>query len=153
MFIEMELSELCRTTQMNAVVLREMNGELRQFPIFIGVYEAEALEMALHGKAAPRPLTHDLILNVIRELGGELRRVVLDRLEDNVFYCKLDVGMPDNSTIWVDCRPSDAMVLACRVGASIYADDTVLEEANAQPQEEEEPVDDEPVDDEPEDGE
>jgi bifunctional DNase/RNase len=142
MFIEMELREICRSSDMNAVVLRETTGRRRQFPIYIGVYEASALEMAIHDQEAPRPLTHDLILNVIRGMGGSLRRIIVDKLEDDTFFSKLDIEQRDHSSVWIDCRPSDALVLACKLAAPIFADNSVLDKANAIPM----PDDDEEID-------
>ncbi|MFP4380914.1 MAG: bifunctional nuclease family protein [Candidatus Sumerlaeia bacterium] len=143
MLIEMELREICRSTDMNAVVLREKEGDNRQFPIYIGIYEASALEMAIHEQNAPRPLTHDLVLKVLGGMGGKLKRIIVDKLEQDTFFSKLDIELKDHTSAWVDSRPSDALVLASKLKVPIFADESVLDKANAVPS----PDDDFDIDD------
>jgi uncharacterized protein len=133
MIVEMEVSEICRTSEFSAVVLKEKDGAKRQFPIYIGQFEGEALEIAIHRHEMPRPFTHDLILNVIRDMGGNLKRVIIDRLDDNTFFSKLEVETASGETVLVDSRPSDAMVLATKTSCAIYADEQVLEDCHASP--------------------
>lgn len=114
------------------VILGEVGGE-RTFPIFIGQPEALQLDLALHREQYPRPLTHDLVLNAIKDLGGELTRVVVDDLVSDglrggTFYGKLIVATSDGREVRVDSRPSDAMVLATKVGVPIYVEDHVLDQ-------------------------
>lgn len=107
------------------LILSEVDGS-RQFPIYIGFHEMDALDRAIHRKMAPRPLTHDLILNVIESMGGELERVIVDDLRDETFYGKLGVRIKDGEEVLVDSRPSDAIVLAARQGAPIFVAEHVL---------------------------
>jgi len=136
MIVEMEVSEICRSSDWSAVVLREKDGERRQFPIYIGQFEGEALETAVHRHEMARPFTHDLILNVIRDVGGDLKRVIIDKLEDNTFYCKLEIVIPSGATVLVDSRPSDAMVLATKTACAIFVDEQVLQDSHAAPSDE-----------------
>lgn len=126
--VEMELREIQATEGPGAqiVILSEAHGT-RQFPIFIGFYEMDALDRAIHGKAAPRPLTHELILNVIEGMGGEFRRVIIDDLRDDTFFGKLDVLRPDGQRALIDSRPSDALVLAMRRRVPIFVAEHVLQ--------------------------
>jgi len=102
----------------------------RQFPIVIGIFEAWAIERKVKEASIPRPMTHDLLANVIRELGGELQRVVITDLDDGTFYAELYVhqGKQDHR---VDCRPSDAVALAVRLDVPIFVEETVFEKLTA----------------------
>ena len=126
--VQMRLREIQATEGVGAqiIILGETAGS-RQFPIFIGFHEMDALDRALHGKQSPRPLTHDLILNVIDGVGGELERVVIDDLREETFYGKLGVRMPDGKEVLIDSRPSDAIVLAIRRMAPIFVAEHVLD--------------------------
>lgn len=135
MLLEMEISEVCLSAETNLVVLREKEPPRRNLPIFIGEYEARSLEMALHDMEMPRPLTHDLVLNLLEGMGGVLRRIIIDKLDQNTYFCKLDVEQKNHVSAWIDCRPSDALVLATKTGCAIYTDAQVLVDSNAQPQE------------------
>jgi hypothetical protein len=96
-------------------------------PIWIGPNEAAAIAMALQGVTAPRPLTHDLFVATLQQLGAPLRSVRITRLDEGVFYGELVLG-EDAATV-VDARPSDAIALALRVGAPVLVADEVLAEA------------------------
>lgn len=126
--ILMELREIQATEGPGAqiIVLGEVGGQ-RQFPIFIGFHEMDALDRALHGKHSSRPMTHDLILNTIESLGGELERVVVDDLKDEVFFGKLGVRVSKDKEVMVDSRPSDAIVVGVRRGVPIYVAEHVLD--------------------------
>jgi bifunctional DNase/RNase len=106
-------------------------------PIWIGPNEAAAIAMALQGVAAPRPLTHDLFVETLQQLGAPLRSVRITRLEDGVFFGELVLGEQEGTVI--DARPSDAIALALRAGAPVLVADAVLVEAGV-------PVEDEPED-------
>lgn len=96
-------------------------------PILIGLDQARAILMAMHGVEPPRPMTHDLATNVIAALGATLERVLVDDLVDNTFYGMLELRVPDQEEpIRVDSRPSDALALAVRSGASILVAPSVL---------------------------
>lgn len=125
------------------VMLREVHGDRRVLPIFIGLPEANAIHLALEGREPARPLTHDLTVNVLAELGARLERVVITDISDGTFYAELHLGGPSGRHI-VSARPSDGVALAVRVGAPIHAEDAVLDEAAA-PMVDEEPESDEVV--------
>ena len=111
-------------TNQPIVLLREVEGE-RYLPIWIGAVEATAIAFAQQGVVSPRPLTHDLMRDVLAALGAKLRVVRISEMRDNVFYAELvfDDGRE------VSARPSDAIALALRTGASIFGSESVLEEA------------------------
>ena len=110
------------------IVLKEKNGE-RYLPIVIGIIEASAIKMEVSGFKPPRPLTHDLLNNVIQKLGARLEKVIVEKLENGIFYAKIVIRTPENKIIEVDARPSDSIALALRAKAAIFVRDTVLEQA------------------------
>jgi bifunctional DNase/RNase len=116
------------TSDRQVIVLREKEGE-RTFPIIIGIYEAAAIDREIKGVALQRPLTHDLLKNVIENLGAKLERIVISDLKDNTFFATL-VIQRNGATIEVDARPSDAIALAVRAQAPIYAEEKVITEAS-----------------------
>jgi bifunctional DNase/RNase len=135
--IEMELREVqikLDPAGEQVIVLGEKHGT-REFPIFIGAFEATALHDALHRHAHKRPLTHELVGNVIAGLGGRLNRVIVDDLRENTYFGKLAVRSPLGSEELIDSRPSDAIVMAVRLQAPIFVAEEVLERA-ARPSEE-----------------
>lgn len=115
-----------------ALILKEVNGA-RRLPIIIGAAEAQSIALEMEGIKPPRPLTHDLLKNIITAFGAELQEVVIDELREGTFYAKLSI---DNQV--VDSRPSDAIALAVRYGAHIYVANAVMEEAAFIPEDEEE---------------
>lgn len=114
-----------------ALILREVDGN-RRLPIIIGAAEAQSIALEMEGIKPPRPLTHDLMKNIISAFGAELTDVTIDELRDGTFYAKLSI---DNQLI--DSRPSDAIALAVRYGAQIFVANAVMEEAAFIPEEEE----------------
>jgi hypothetical protein len=126
----MELARIVisETSDQQVIVLREKDGE-RSFPIIIGIFEAVSIDRHLKGIEIPRPLTHDLVRNVIREMGGELERIVVNDLHDNTFYARLHVQR-DGEDIEVDSRPSDAIALAVRTGCPVFVEDSVLDKVS-----------------------
>ena len=117
------------------VLLREQVGEQRVLPIYIGPEEAKAIALALEGVVPPRPLTHDLLRDVLGALDVSVTRVSVTALEDRTFFAELELRV-DGRTVRVSARPSDAIALAVRVDAPIFAAEDVLDEAAA-PQEDE----------------
>ena len=117
------------------VLLREQVGELRVLPIYIGPEEAKAIALALEGVIPPRPLTHDLLRDVLGALDVTVARISITALEDRTFFAELELRV-DGRTVRVSARPSDAIALAVRVDAPIFAAESVLDEAAA-PQEDE----------------
>lgn len=109
------------------IVLREANGE-RYLPIFIGTAESESIALKLQGARVARPLTHDLLVNVVQEMGGVLQYIVVSELTDNTFYARLAIER-DGEVIMVDSRSSDAIALALRASAPIYAEPAVMDAA------------------------
>ncbi|MFM1965191.1 MAG: hypothetical protein RL134_916 [Actinomycetota bacterium] len=118
------------------VLLREIEGD-RYLPIWIGAAEATAIAYVQQGVVPPRPLTHDLLKDVIGSVGRSLEEVRITRLEDGVFYAELHLG----EGAIVSARPSDAIALALRTSSPILVDDGVLDEAGVViPDEEEDEV-------------
>ena len=125
--VEVELMDVGVDPNSRSPVLILIDNEKGHvLPVFIGIHEASAITKGLSQDKSPRPLTHDLIVNMIDELGGSLSRVVIKDLKDNVFYADLVLFVKD-SEIQVDCRPSDAIAVAVRLGAPIYVTRDVLE--------------------------
>lgn len=114
------------------MILREVNGN-RRLPIIIGASEAQSIALEMEGIKPPRPLTHDLMKNIIAAFGGELADITIDELRDGTFYAKLNIDSQQ-----IDSRPSDAIALAVRYGVQIYVASTVMDEAAFVPEEEEE---------------
>jgi bifunctional DNase/RNase len=134
--IEMELVRVGvePPTNVPVVLLRERSGSGRVLPIFIGPPEAQAIALAMDGIETPRPMTHDLFKNVLDELGAVLERIVVTDLQDKTFYAELHL-LHAGSRTTVSSRPSDAIALAVRCGASIHANEEVLEAAAFTPSE------------------
>lgn len=116
-------------TNMPIVVLREAQGE-RVLPIWVGVFEANAIALQIESVQTPRPMTHDLLKAVIDELGGRVERVVVCELRENTFYATLEVRAGAGLRR-VDARPSDAIALALRSGARIFVADEVIQNARS----------------------
>src|SRR5919108_4032643 len=114
-------------TNQPIVLLRETDGE-RFLPIFIGPVEATAIAFALQGIVTPRPMTHDLLKNVLEETGVGVDRVVISELRDATFYATLEMSK-DGKAYSVSSRPSDAIALAVRGGVPVFANPDVLNEA------------------------
>ena len=110
------------------VLLREVDGE-RILPIWIGPAEAAAIAYAQQGVVPPRPLTHDLMRDVVSALGKSLSQVRITELRDGIFYAVLDLVGEPASRVEVSARPSDAIALALRTGSPIYGAEEVLEVA------------------------
>jgi uncharacterized protein len=115
-----------------ALILREVEGN-RRLPIIIGQAEAQSIALEMEGIKPPRPLTHDLMKNIIAAFGAELNDVLIDDLRDGTFYAKLNID-----TQQIDSRPSDAIALAVRYGAQIFVAASVMDEAAFVPEEEDE---------------
>ena len=128
--IELEIVALSHSiTQSNsyAVDLGEVNGT-RRLPIVIGGFEAQAIAVALENMHPARPLTHDLMKNLMTSFDIQLQEVYICDLQEGIFYSKL-VCYTANDTIEIDSRTSDALALAVRFGCPIYVFDTILEQA------------------------
>jgi uncharacterized protein len=121
------LSHSITQTHSYAVVLGEING-LRRLPIVIGGFEAQAIAVALEHMNPSRPLTHDLMKNFMLAFNVELHEVVINDLQEGIFYSKL-VCSTENDTVEIDSRTSDALALAVRFGCPIYTYDNILDQA------------------------
>jgi len=111
------------------VILKDVAGE-SLLPIWVGTYEANAIATEIEKMSSQRPMTHDLMRNVIREMGGKLRRVVITSLIDNTFYAFIEIEKDGNLLI-VDSRPSDALALSLRMDCPIYVAQQVIKSSSA----------------------
>jgi uncharacterized protein len=114
-------------TNMPIIVLREVQGQ-RVLPIWVGVFEANAIALQIENVQTPRPMTHDLLKSVIDHLDGHLERIVVCELKENTFYATLHVLSPKGQLL-VDSRPSDAIALALRTKAPIFVEEAVIQSA------------------------
>jgi len=114
-------------TNMPIVVLKDVASDT-VMPIWVGIFEANAIAIEIEKLAAPRPMTHDLTRNLIHHLNGELEKVVITELRDDTFFAILWMRQ-DNQPITVDARPSDAIALALRADCPIYVSEQVMQSA------------------------
>jgi bifunctional DNase/RNase len=114
-------------TNMPIIWLRELEGD-RILPIWVGVFEANAIALQIEKVQTPRPMTHDLLKSVIDHFDGHLERIVVCELKENTFYATLQFRSP-KGPLSVDSRPSDAIALALRTGARIFVEEAVIQSA------------------------
>lgn len=126
MLVRMDLTRIVilENGDSQIIILQEREGE-RQFPIMIGITEALAIDRRLKGIAPPRPLTHDLMANIIRSLDAELEQIVISDLRDHTFYAKLLVRR-NGELLEIDSRPSDAIALGVTSQTPIFVEEEVL---------------------------
>ena len=127
--VEMEIFGLTtstRTASAYALILMEADGS-RRLPIIIGAYEAQAIALEMEQIKPPRPMTHDLTMQIITELGGQIEYVVVHHLKEGTYYANISIK-GSISCHEIDARPSDAIALAVRFSCPIYVDELVLEE-------------------------
>jgi hypothetical protein len=131
MLIEMFIKGLMidPVTNMPIVILRD-DGNERTLPIWVGPVEANAIALQIENVTPARPMTHDLLSNVLADLGASLQRVVISDLRDGTFFAYLELDR-DGDVLFVDSRPSDALALSLRVRAPVFVDDKVLDEAKS----------------------
>jgi uncharacterized protein len=129
MQIEMTIKGLMvdPVTSMPIVILRDKDGQ-RVLPIWVGVFEANAIALQIENIPTPRPMTHDLLRNVITDLKASVQKIVVCDLQENTFYALIYLAM-NGVTVAIDARPSDALALALRTRAPIYVEDTVIDHA------------------------
>ena len=108
------------------IILKDVNSET-MLPIWVGAYEANAIVLEIEKIAPPRPMTHDLLRNLIVELGMKVDRVVVTSLRDNTFYAVIEITADDGEAMRLDSRPSDAIALALRADCPIYVDLEVIQ--------------------------
>ena len=125
--IEVELAKIIIDEKRHdqAVVLREKKGT-RQVPIMIGIVEASSIQMKIANMEPPRPLTHDLLAEIIKSFGASLERVVIDDIIEGTFYAKLHLRDRQNNAMILDCRPSDGISLAIRLSSPMFVEDKIL---------------------------
>jgi bifunctional DNase/RNase len=130
MSVQMELHKIIISEMQDQqiIVLKEVDGE-RKFPIVIGSSEAYAIDRRLKGIPTPRPLTHDLLANVIESMGGNIDRIEINDLQAHTFFARIHVRQ-NGRTIEVDSRPSDAIALGIATVVPIYVAEHVLEEVS-----------------------
>ncbi len=114
-------------TNMPIIVLRDAEGQ-RVLPIWVGIFEANAIALRVENISTPRPMTHDLLRNVIEDLNGVVRKIVVSDLKENTFYALIYVEVA-GQTLAIDARPSDAIALALRADAPIFVEEVVLDNA------------------------
>ena len=114
-------------TNMPIVILRDKEGQ-RVLPIWVGIFEANAIALQIENVPTPRPMTHDLLRNVIQDLKGAVQKIVVCDLQENTFYALIYLAI-GGGTVSIDARPSDAIALALRTRAPIFVEDTVIDHA------------------------
>lgn len=126
MEVEMKIRTLMMdpVTQMPIVILRDLSGNTI-LPIWVGVYEANAIALEIEKINTPRPMTHDLIKTLLMGMDTQVRKVVVSDLRDDTFFAVIWLEK-DGKMISIDSRPSDALAIALRTDSPIYVDDSVL---------------------------
>ena len=116
-------------TNMPIVILKDTD-EKKVLPIWVGIFEANAIALEMEQVSTPRPMTHDLLKNIIEGFQAQVARIVVNDLKDNTFYAVITINLNGNEVL-IDARPSDAIALALRVNAPIFVDEKVIEEAKS----------------------
>jgi len=131
MQIEMKIKGLMvdPITNMPIIILRDEDGQ-RVLPIWVGSYEANAIALQIENVPTPRPMTHDLLRNVIHDLKADVLKIVVSDLKENTFYALIHLEV-NGERVAVDARPSDAIALALRARAPIYVEDRVIDNAKS----------------------
>src|SRR3984893_5244650 len=129
MQIEMSIKGLMvdPITNMPIVILRDKEGQ-KVLPIWVGIFEANAIALQIENISTPRPMTHDLLRNVIADLKATVQKVVVCDLQENTFYALIYLWL-NGDTVAIDARPSDAIALALRTRAPIFVEDSVIDNA------------------------
>jgi bifunctional DNase/RNase len=130
--VEIDSIRVSLMSQQRIVILKELESE-RFLPIWIGPYEAEAITLSLQEVEVQRPLTHDLLRNVLDHLGAQVLRVNITELRDEVFYARIVIQV-NGSEMEIDSRPSDALALAVRVHVPVFVAEDVMDEASSVPE-------------------
>lgn len=118
------------TTNSPVVLLKDVSSDT-MLPIWVGPYEANSIASEIEKLPSLRPMTHDLLKNIIRQLGGTVNRVVVTDLRDSTFFAVIEIGLLEQ-TVLIDARPSDAIALALRVDCPIFVKDSVLESSRTE---------------------
>ena len=130
--VEMELKKIVIDEKRHEqlIVLKEKQGE-RVLPIVIGLNEIAAIKAKISGVNPPRPITHDLLYSIIQVLDAKVEKILIDKLENNIFYAKIVFKTKDGETKIADARPSDSIALCVRARAPIFVDESVLKQTAA----------------------
>ncbi len=129
--IKMEIKGLLMDPVSNMPVVILRDTEKGHFlPIWVGIFEANAIALEIEKVTTPRPMTHDLLKNLLGELDARVDRIVINELRENTFFARIHLTRGD-STLSVDSRPSDAIALALRSQADIYVEEEVLEKSRS----------------------
>jgi len=125
--IEMELNKIVIDEKRHdqLIALKEKGGA-RVLPIVIGLNEASAIKLKISGFKPPRPLTHDLMFSIVKDLGATVEKVIIDRLQENTFHAKIILKTGSGSLKTIDARPSDSIALAVRFHAPILVEDEII---------------------------
>jgi bifunctional DNase/RNase len=131
MHVEMRIKGLMLdpVTNMPIIILSDMEGQ-RILPIWVGFFEANAIALQMENVATPRPMTHDLLKNVISGLNATVKKILVNNLWDNTFYALIYLEM-DGETLAIDSRPSDAIALALRMKSPIFVEEEVNQKAKS----------------------
>jgi uncharacterized protein len=131
MQIEMTIKGLMvdPVTNMPIIILRDEAGD-RVLPIWVGIFEANAIALQIENVATPRPMTHDLLRNVIQDLDGQVQKVVVSELRENTFFAVIHVAVRGEALL-IDARPSDAIALALRTKSPIFVEEEVIDNAKS----------------------
>ena len=129
MQIEMTIKGLMvdPVTNVPIVILRDKDGQ-KVLPIWVGIFEANAIALQIENISTPRPMTHDLIRNIIQDLKASVQKIVVCDLQENTFYALIYLSL-NGDTVAIDARPSDAIALALRTRAPIFVEETVIDNA------------------------
>jgi uncharacterized protein len=129
MQIEMSIKGLMvdPITNTPIVILRDKDGN-RVLPIWVGIFEANAIALQIENVTTPRPMTHDLLRNVIHDLNARVQKIVVCDLQENTFYALIHLAL-NGDTLMIDARPSDAIALALRTRAPIFVEESVIDNA------------------------
>ena len=122
-------------SQASGIILKEKDGN-RTLPIVIGEYEAQSIALALEDLKPPRPITHDLTVNLLDSIGVIIESVIISELKENTYYAIIRI-QKDLETMEIDARPSDAIALAVRLGTNIFVNETVMDQASYIPEDKE----------------
>lgn len=127
--VQMELRRIIinEIDEHQVIILKEVEGD-RSFPIVIGIFEATSIDRRVKGMPSQRPLTHDLIVSVVDQMGGDIQDIVINELQEHTYFARLRIRQ-EGELIEVDCRPSDAVALAVTARVPIFVNEDVLGEA------------------------
>ena len=131
MQVEMRIKGLMLdpVTNMPIIILSDLEGQ-RVLPIWVGFFEANAIALQMENVTTPRPMTHDLLKNVILGLNATVKKIIVNNLWDNTFYAMIYLDM-GGETVAIDSRPSDAIALALRMKSPIFVDEEVIKKAKS----------------------